>query len=175
VARVLIRQLDELGCRAALRDDELDAGRQLAQRIEIGRGERQHHPLGALLERQIVAHQERAQHLAFRGVLDMLQEPVLARHEPAVSNAKDHTGRVVAVARQADRIGVTTADDFHRLWLLELVPTISTHRAAAQHARSPGRRSPPASAPAARARTSSVFPERKSSTSSIIRGSPAAL
>ena len=121
MARVLIGELNELRGRAALRHRELDAGRQLAERIQIGGRKRQHDALGALLEREVIAHQERAQHCAFGRMLDVLQKAMLARDEPAIPNAEDDSDRVVPVTSETDRVGVATSDDLHRLRLLELI------------------------------------------------------
>src|SRR2546430_12027336 len=97
---ILIGELDELRRRAALRHCELYGGSELAKRIEISRREREHDPLGALLERQIIAHDERPQDCAFRRVLDVFQEAMLARYQPALANPQDDAGRVIAVACQ---------------------------------------------------------------------------
>ena len=121
VACVLVGQLDQLGGRAALRDDKFHARRQLAECVQVGRRKGQYDPLSALFEREVIAHEKRAQHVALRSVFDVLQEAVLARDELAVANAEDDTDRVVAIARQADRVSVAASDDFHGLRLLELV------------------------------------------------------
>ena len=117
----MIGEFRELRGRSALRHHELDARRELAEGIQIRGRKGQHHAFGTLLERQIVAHQERAEHFPFGGMLDVLQKAMLARDEFAVPNAEDDADSVVAVAGETDRVGVTTPDDFHRLRLLELI------------------------------------------------------
>src|SRR3989441_329137 len=82
---------------------------------------RQHDALGALFEREIVPYQKRAQHFAFGGMLDVLQEAVLPRDELAIPNAEDDPGCIVTIAGETDRVGVTTSHDLHRLRLLELI------------------------------------------------------
>ena len=118
---ILIGQLDELGGGSALWDGKLHAGCQLSHCVEVGWDKGQHDPLGALLERQVVPHEEGPEHFAFGSVLDVLQEAVLARDQLAVTNPQNDADGIVAVAGQTDRVGVAAAHDLYRLRLLELV------------------------------------------------------
>ena len=119
--RVLVRQLDKLGARSALRHMPGNITRQSLERGEIVWHERQQHPVGALFEGQVEPHQECAQDGAIALVLDVLEKPMVPRDQPAVADAENHAAGVVSVAREPDRVGMAPAHDLHRLGPLDLV------------------------------------------------------
>ena len=84
-----------------------------AQWADVRQAEAQVADANAQLEKEV-------QNLAVR-LASAYLEAVLARDQPAVSNPENDGGRIVAVTRQSDRIGVASAHDLDRLRPLELI------------------------------------------------------
>jgi len=103
VAGVLLGELGPAGRHASLRDRDAVAREQVDQRVEVGRNERQHDPLGLGVDRKVPAHQHSTEHIIVAGIGDVLEEAVLAGDHPAVANAKEHRDGVVARDQEQSR------------------------------------------------------------------------
>ena len=85
------------------------SGRSSSSASQSCRRKREHEPARPSLGGHVVPHQERAQDLAVRLLLDVLEEAVLAADHSPIADAHEHADRVVAVARVADDVGVAGA------------------------------------------------------------------
>ena len=95
---------------------------------------------GATLHREVIAHQQRPEHLGVGHVLDVFQHAVLPPDHPPFPDADEAPDGVIAVARVADHVGVAGAGDLDRRRRVGAVEPLQRVAQFAAPARSPGAR-----------------------------------
>ncbi len=116
-----VGQLEPAERGASLRHVPVGLRKQLAQRVPVGRRERNDQTPGAPFDRHVVPHEESAQHGGILLLFEPLEKPVLPADDRAIAHPEEHADRVVAVARVTHHVSVAGADDLYADRLVEPV------------------------------------------------------